>query len=75
MRAADIKKIFSKEDSANCRNKIHTKSEVIYEIFPIYRIDYLPKRFNQNFLISTKLSLEEKDQILKELDLFQRNHW
>ena len=36
-----------------------------------YRINYLPERYNQNLLLSTKLTLEENNQVMKELNLIQ----
>ena len=71
VRTADIKKVFSKGDSTNWSYKLYTITEVIHDIIPSYRIDYLPERYNQNLLLPTKLSLEENNQIMKELNLIQ----
>ena len=71
VRTADIKRIFSKGDSTNWSYKLYTITEVIHDIIPSYRIDYLPERYNENLLLPTRLSLEENNQVMKELNLFQ----
>ena len=71
IRTADIKRVFSKGDSTNWSYKLYTITEVIHETIPSYRIDYLPKRYNENLLLPTKLSLEENNQVFKELNLIQ----
>ena len=71
VRTADIKRVFSKGDSTNWSYKLYTITEVIHESVPSYRIEYLPERYNQNLLLPTRLSLEENNQVMKELNLFQ----
>ena len=71
VRTADIKKVFSKGDSTNYSYKLYTITEVIHDTIPSYRIDYLPERYNENLLLSTKLSLEQNNKIMKELNLIQ----
>ena len=71
VRTADIKRVFSKGDSTNWSYKLYTITEVIHDIIPSYRIDYLPERYNQNLLLPTKLSLEENNQVMKNLNLIQ----
>ena len=71
VRTADIKKVFSKGDSTNYSYKLYTITEVIYDTIPSYRINYLPERYNQNLLLPTKLSLEQNNQVMKELNLIQ----
>ena len=71
VRTADIKRVFSKGDSTNYSYKLYTITEVIHDTIPSYRIDYLPERYNENLLLPTKLSLEQKNQIMKELNLIQ----
>ena len=70
-RTADIKKVFSKGDSTNYSYKFYTITEVIHDTIPTYKINYLPERYNQNLLLPTKLSLEENNQVMKELNLIQ----
>ena len=69
VRTADIKKVFSKGDSTNNSYKLYTITEVIHDTIPSYRLNYLSERYNENFLLPTKLSLEESNQIMKELNL------
>ena len=71
VRTADIKRVFSKGDSTNWSYKLYTITEVIHDIITSYRIDYLPERYNENLLLPTKLSLDENNQIMKELNLIQ----
>ena len=71
VRTADIKKVFSKGDSTNYSYKLYTITEVIHDTIPSYRINYLPERYNQNLLLPTKLTLEENNQVMKELNLIQ----
>ena len=67
----DIKRVFSKSDSTNYSYKLYTITEVIHETIPGYRIDYVPKRFVQNLLLPTKISMEQNNQVMKELNLIQ----
>ena len=71
IRTADIKRVFSKGHSTNWSYKLYTITEVIHDTIPSYRIDYLPERYNENLLLPTKLSLEENNQVMKELNLIQ----
>ena len=71
VRTADIKRVFSKGDSTNYSYKLYTITEVIHDTIPSYRIDYLPERYNEILLIPTKLSLEQNNQVMKNLNLIQ----
>ena len=71
VRTADIKRVFSRGDSTNYSYKVYTKTKVIHDTIPSYRINYLPERYNENLLLPTKLSLEENNKIMKELNLIQ----
>ena len=71
IRTADIKRVFSKGDSTNWSYKLYTITEVIHDSIPSYRIDYLPERYNENLLLPSKLSLEQNNQVMKELNLIQ----
>ena len=71
VRTVDIKRVFSKGDSTNWSYKLYTITEVIHDTIPSYRIDYLPERYNENLLLPTKLSLEQNNQFMKELNLIQ----
>ena len=69
VRTADIEKVLSKEDSINYSYILYTITEVIHVTIPSHRINYLPERYNENLLLPTKLSLEENNQDMKELNL------
>ena len=71
VRTADVKKVFSKGDSTNWSYLLYTIPEVIHDSIPSYRIDYLPERYNENLLLPTKLSLDENNKVMKELNLVQ----
>ena len=71
VRTSDIKRVFSKGDSTNYSYKLYTITEVIHDTIPSYRIDYLPERYNQSLIIPTKLTLEQNNQIMKELSSIQ----
>ena len=71
VRTADIKRVFSKGDSTNWSYKLYTITELIHDTIPSYRIDYLPERYNEILLIPIKLSLEQKNQVMKNLNLIQ----
>ena len=72
VRTADIKRVFSKGDSTNYSYKLYTFTEVIHDTIPSYRINYLPERYNKNLLLPTKLSLDENNRVMKELNLIQK---
>ena len=71
VRTADIKRVFSKGDSTNFSYKLYTITEVNHDTIPSYRINHLPEGYNENLLIPTKLSLEQNNKIMKELNLIQ----
>ena len=71
VRTADIKKVFSKGDSTNYSYKLYTITEIVHDSIPSYRLEYLPERYNENLLLPSKLSLEEDNQVMKDLNLIQ----
>ena len=71
VRTADIKNVFSKGDSKNWSYKLYTITEVIHDTIPSNRLDYLPERYNENLLLPTKLTLEQNNKLMKELNLIQ----
>ena len=71
VRTADIKRVFSKGDCTNWSYKLYKITEVKHDTIPSFRIDYLPERFNENLLISTKLSIDENNQVMNKLNLIQ----
>ena len=71
VRTAVIKRVFSNCDSTNWSYKLHTITEVLHNTLPSYRINYTPERYKENQLRSTNLILEQSNQVIKELSLFQ----
>ena len=71
VRTSDIQKVFSKGDSTNYSYLLYTITEVIHNTIPSYRNDYLPERYNDNLLLPSKLTLEQKNKVLIELNLIQ----
>ena len=43
----------------------------MHDTIPSYKLNYLPERYNGDLLLPTKLSLEQNDKIMKELNLIQ----
>ena len=71
VRTADIKKVFSKGDSTSYSYNLYTITEIIHDTIPSYRIDYLPERYNEKLLLPTKLTLDEKNQVMKNINLIE----
>ena len=63
--------MFSKGDSANYSYKFYTITKVIQDTIPSYRINFLPERYNRNLSRPTKLSLDENNKFMKELNSIQ----
>ena len=74
VRNSDIRSTFSKGNSTNYSYILYTITEVIQDTIASYRIDYLPERYNKNLKLPTKLSLEENNQAMKELNLIHKNN-
>ena len=68
---ADIEKVFSKGDSTNYSYNIYTITEVIHDTIPSYRFNFLPERYNENLLLSTNLTVDEINKVMKELNLIR----
>ena len=75
VRTPDNINVFSKCKSINWSYKLYTITEVIHDSVPRYRIEYLPERYNENLLRSKILTLDEKNQVMKRLNLLQKNQW
>ena len=71
VRTADVKRVFSKSDSTNYSYTLYTITEVIHDTISSYRIIYLPERHNENLILPTKLTLDENNRNLKELNLIE----
>ena len=70
--AADIKRVFSNGVSTNWSYKLYRIAEVIHDTIPSYRLNYLPERYNEILLLPTKLTLDENNQVMKEVNLIQK---
>ena len=71
VRTSDKRKVFSKADSTNYSYKFCTKTEVIHDTIRSHRIEYLPKKCNENLLLPTKSTLEQNNKVMKELNFIQ----
>ena len=60
--------MFSKGDWTNWSHKISETTEIIIDITPSYRIDNLPKRFNESLLKKTEMTMKESDNVRKKLN-------
>ena len=69
VRVADLKKTFSKGDTTNWSYKLYKIKEIINDTIPSYKIDNLPERYNESLLKRTNLTLKEKDNVMKKLNL------
>ena len=69
VRTADLKKTFSKGDTTNWSYKLYKITEIINDTIPTYKIDNLPERYNEALLKKTELTLEEKNNVMKKLNL------
>ena len=71
VRTVDIKRVFSKGDSTNYSYNLYTITQIIHDTIPSYRINYLPEIYNENLLLPTKVTLEQNNRVMKELNLVQ----
>ena len=67
VRAADIKKTFSKSDTTNWSYKLYENVEIINDTIPSYRLDNLPERYNESLLKKTDLTLKENKGVMKKV--------
>ena len=69
VRTTDLKKTFSKGDTTNWSYKMYKNSEIINDTIPSYRLDNLKERYNESLLKKTELSMKEKNNVVKKLNL------
>ena len=69
VRTADIKRAFSKGDSTNWMNELYTIIEVINDTIPSYRINFVPKKYNENLVRPKKVTLDENNQVVEKLNI------
>ena len=69
VRTADLKKMFWKGDRTIGSYNLKKITEIINVIIPSYHIDNLPERYNESLLKKTELSMKEKDNVMKKLNI------
>ena len=69
VRVGDLKKTFSKGDTTNWSYKLYKITEVINDTITSYKIGNLPERYNEALLKKTDLTLKEKKDVMKNLNL------
>ena len=62
----EIRSVSSKTDSTNYSYQLYKITQIIHDANPSYRFNYLPARFHENLLRSTKFTLEEKKSSYEE---------
>ena len=67
VRTADLKRTFPKGDTTNWSYKLYKITHFIIDTIPSYHLDDLPERFNEALLKKTKLTMEEKNSVMKKL--------
>ena len=60
VRTANLKRTFSKGDTTNWSYILYKITEIINDTIPAYKIDNLPKRYNESLLKKSQLTLKEK---------------
>ena len=70
LRTADLRKTFSKGDTANWSKKLFKITEIINDTVPSYRLDNLPERYNESLLKKTELTMKKNDNVMKKLKLY-----
>ena len=71
VRPSDVRSVFSKGGSTSYSYKLYRITEVIHGTNPSYSIDSLPERYNENLLLPKNLTVDENNQVMKELNLIQ----
>ena len=69
VRAADLKKTFSKGDTTNWSYKLYKITEIVNDTIPSYKIDNLPERYNESILKKTNLTMKENNNVMKKLKI------
>ena len=69
IRAADLKRNFSKGDTTNWPYKLYKITEIINDTIPSYCIDNLPERYKEALFKKTELTLIENEDFMKVLNL------
>ena len=69
VRTTDFRKTFSKGDMTNWSYKLYKITKIINDTIPSYRLDNLPERYKESLLKKTELTMKEKHNVMKHLNL------
>ena len=69
VRTADLKKTFSKGDTANWSYKLYKITEIVIDTTPSYKKDNSPERYNESLLKKTELTMKENNDVMKKLNI------
>ena len=75
VRIANFNKVFSKRDSTSLNYRIYTITEAIFKTNRSHRAKCLPKRDNEHRLKPAKFTLENNNQVMKVLNIFNKNRF
>ena len=67
IRAADLKRTFSKGDTTNWSYKLYKITEIVNDTIPGYKINNLPERYNESLLKKTELTLKQNKDVMKKI--------
>ena len=69
VRAADLKKTFSKGDTTNWSYKLYKITEIINDTIPAYKLDNFKERYDESLLKKTDLTMKENKDVMKKLNI------
>ena len=69
VRAADLKRTFSKGDTTNWSYKLYKITEINFDTLPGFIYDNLPERYNESLLKKTDLTMKENNSVMKKLNI------
>ena len=71
-----IRSVSSSGESTNYSNEVYSITEVFHDTIPSFRINYLCERYNDKFLRSRSVTLDENNKVMKKLISIQKyNKW
>ena len=69
VRTADLKKTFSKSDTTNWSYKLYKITEIINDTLPAFKIDNLPKRYNESLLKKNDSTIKVNNSVMKKINI------
>ena len=69
VRVSGLKKTLPKSDTTNWSLKLYKISEIINDTIPSYRVDKLQERYNEALMEKTNLTMKEKNDVMKDLNV------